>query len=269
MNARETSHGAARAVEWEFGQSTYAAVLADVPTTLFSYWADTAHHEFPGIARDGSFFAQAAEGLMMFFDCVAAAGRMCGLPSRAADSVWHAWTRMDEVGLHRFTVRHFGRMIPHVDKAHMQDMGRALAACLVQGRRRTGRPVGGTSLPRLFALDAQLGMPHGFGYRVIGGLVACSLLDELGNPVDSVSFPASLTPKALRFSGLISQAEYEEAAFPAGTCGSTAASANRSFDGSGHNVVLDGDSGGGDSDSAGGDGDGSCGGGCGGGGCGS
>lgn len=266
MNVREPRNAMAGVVAWEFAQSTYAPVLADVPPTLFSYWAGTAHHEFPAIPRDASFYAQATEGLMMFFDCVAAAGRMCGLPSRAADSVWHAWTRMDAPSLERFCVKHFGRPIPHVGKARMkEDMGRALAACLVQGRRRTGRAVGGASLPKLFSLDAQLGMPYGFGYRMIGGLVACSDLDEFGNPTGAVTFPASLSPKALHFSGLISQAEYEQAAYPGRVHEPRSAAANRSSNGVDQCIGLDGDGASGDSDGAS-----ACGGECGGGGaCGS
>lgn len=210
MNVRETP----RAVEWEFAQSTYAAVLADVPAALFSHWAQTAHEEFPGIPRNAAFFALAAEGLMMFFDCVAAAGKTCALPSRAADSVWNAWSRMDAAGLEGFCIRHFGRSIPHVERGRMQDgeMGRALAVCLVQARRRASQPAAGSHLPRLFSLDSQLDMPRGAGYRIIGGLVACSVLDELGSLEDKVGFPAELTPHALYFAGLVSEAEYDEAA---------------------------------------------------------
>jgi hypothetical protein len=207
MNVRETPRAAARSLEWEFAQSTYAPVLADVPAALFPHWAQTAHGEFPGIPRDASFFAQSAEGLMMFFDCVSAAGRTCALPSRAADSVWHAWVGLDPDGLDRFCIHHFGRTIPHVEAAQMRGMGRALAVCLVQARRRVSQAAAGTHLPKLFALDGQLGMPHGFGYRVIGGLVACSQLDEFGNPEDRMFFPDALTPHALLVAGLVSEAE--------------------------------------------------------------
>ncbi len=229
MNVREAPRAMARTVEWEFAQSTYAPVLAAIPATLFSCWAQTAHQEFPGIPRDASFYAQAAEGLMMFFDCVSAAGRTCALPSRAADSVWHAWTRMDAAGLERFCIRHFGRAIPHVERARMGDgMGMALAACLVQARRRVSQPAAGPHLPRLFALDTQLGMPRGAGYRVIGGMLACSALDEFGNPEDDVVFPQALTPRALLQAGLISEVEYMAAVRP------------------GEDDVLEGDSGIGD-----------------------
>jgi hypothetical protein len=91
------------------------------------------------------------------------------------------------------------------------EMGRALAVCLVQARRRASQPAAGSHLPRLFSLDSQLGMPGGVGYRIIGGLVACSPLDEFGNPDDRPSFPDELTPHALFLAGLVSGAEYEEA----------------------------------------------------------
>lgn len=259
MNVRETPRAVAHTVEWEFAQSTYAPVLADVPAALFAYWARTAREEFPAILRDASFYAQSAEGLMMFFDCAAAAGRACALPSRAADSVWHAWTRLDAAGLEHFCIRHFGRTIAHVERARMKpgEMAQALAVCLVQARRRASKPAAGPGLPRLFTLDARLGMPRGFGYGVIGGVVACSELDELGQPDGRPSFPQALAPQALLRAGLISEAEYARAGGPVCAPAQTTWSAIASDGG------CDGE---GDGD---GDGGASCSGGsaCGGGGC--
>ncbi|RZA32447.1 MAG: hypothetical protein EOP92_26010, partial [Lysobacteraceae bacterium] len=146
---------------------------------------------------------------MMFFDCVAASGRPCALPSRAADSVWHAWTRMNAADLDRFCILHFGSTIPHLDEARMTgSMGEALAACLVQGRRRASKPAAGTDLPRLFTLDQRLGMPRGFAYGIVGGLVACSNMDELGQPDGRPRFPHALAPQGLLRAGLISNAEF-------------------------------------------------------------
>lgn len=217
MNVREMPRAPAHTVEWEFAQSTYASVLVDVPAALFPYWARSAHQAFPGIPRDASFFAQSAEGLMTFFDCAASAGRACALPSRAADSVWRAWTRLDPAGLDAFCIRHVGRAIPYMERIREGELDRALAVCLVQARRRASQPAAGSHLPRLFGLDAQLGMPGGAGYRVIQGLVARSPLDELGNPEGEADFPASLRPDALRRAGLVSEAEYAEAQY--GACG--------------------------------------------------
>lgn len=249
MNANETPHTTARTGESAFAQPAIESILAEIPPGLFSYWQENAHREFPGIPRDASFYAQSAEGLVMFFDCAAAASRPCALPSRAADAVWHAWTRMDASGLERFCVRHFGKKIPHVERAQMGAMGVALASCLVQARRRASTPPAGPELPRLFTLDGQLGMPNGFGYRVIGGRVACSLLDRLGRPAGRPSFPKALTALALYQAGLITAAEYAEAREAGGSSGDGAA--------------VDGGSDGGC-----GDGGSACGSGCGGG-CGS
>ena len=193
----------------------YAAMRADVPATLFAYWAGTAHHDFPGIARDACFHAQALEALVMYFDCVASAGSPCALPSLAAGSVWHAWTCLDEPGLHRFCMRHVGWPVPHGARARMlADMDRALATCLVVARRRAGLPAAGACLPPLFSLDSRLGMPLGYGYRIIQGRVACSILDEFGNVEDRVSFPSALTPQGLLLAGLVGRDEYEQAALP-------------------------------------------------------
>jgi hypothetical protein len=267
MNVRETPRAVARSVEWEFSQSTYAAVLADVPGALFSHWSQTAHEEFPGIPRDASFYAQSAEGLMMFFDCAAAAGRSCALPSRAADSVWHAWTQLDAAGLERFCIRHFGRSIPHIERASMQkgEMGKALAVCLVQARRRAAKPPAGPDLPRLFTLDTRLGMPRGFSYGIIGGVVACSDLDELGQPDGRPSFPNALAPQGLLQAGLISKAEYAKAGGPVRSLTHTTwTTIGCDGDCDGDSVCGDGDNGGGDAGGS------ACGGGCGGGGgCGS
>lgn len=259
MQVREAARDGARSIEREFAQSTYATILADSPPTLFAFWTQHAHGEFPAIPRDASFYAQSLEGLVMFFDCVAAARQPCALPSRAADSVWHAWMRMDASSLERFCMRHFGQKIPHVERAQMGAMGVALATCLVQARRRASQPPAGPGLPRLFTLDHQLGMPGGFAYRVIRGRVACSPLDQLGRPVGRPSFPKALGPLSLYQAGLISEAEYAEARRAQVSSG----------DGGGDIAAGGGDGcgdGGGDGCGDGGSG---CGSGCGGGGCGS
>lgn len=256
MQVREAGHEVAR----EFARSTYAQVLADVPDALFPYWARTSQQEFPGIPRDASFFAQSAEGLMMFFDCAAGSRKTCALPSRAADSVWHAWMRLEEVGLHRFCIRHFGKIIAHVEKAKMgAGMNAALAVCLVHARRRASQPAAGPHLPRLFGLDAQLGMPRGFGYGMVGGMLACSTLDELGNPGTDRRLLRELSPRGLLDAGLISEDEFRKAT---GIVPPEPLMTPSSFD---LDLGLDGDGDGASDDGAAGDGGGACGGG---GGCG-
>jgi hypothetical protein len=192
------------------GTSAYREALADLPVTLYPCWKRRACYEFKGIPQDAFFFALAAEGLLMFFECVARSGKPCALPSKAADSVWHAWAQMSPAGLDKFCLKHFGRTIPHVEAAAMEaQMEDALANCLVQARQLAGLPTAGVGLPQLFALDRKLKMPGGFGYRMVAGQVAFSHMDRHGKPVGDVFYPSRLGPVELLMAGLISQAAYD------------------------------------------------------------
>lgn len=190
-------------------RSPYADALGAVPTALFPYWRKTAPDEFPGIPIDAPFYTRSLEALLMFFDCVANTGRLCGLPSRAADSVWHAWMQMDPDNLAQFCRLHFGRAIPHVESGQMDgDMGVALAACLVEARRLELQQPASPTLPRLFTLDRALRMPLGFDYTIEHGLVACARLDAAGLPSGSAHYPEYLTRHALFAAALISESEF-------------------------------------------------------------
>jgi len=253
----------ARKVRAIVKRSPYTAALGDVPPDLFPYWRKTAPAEFPGIPLQARFYTHALEALLMFFDCVANTGRLCGLPSRAADSVWHAWMQQDPDHLARFCRRHFGRTIPHLESGDMDgQMGAALAACLVESRRLELKRPASPTLSRLFTFDRVLRMPLGFNYTIEHGVVACARLDRAGLPSGPAHYPACLTPYALFDAGLIGEAEYALASVhtqrprerPAdqsgGGCGSLAC------DSSAGDAADSGD---------GGDGGSSCGGGCGGG----
>lgn len=271
----------ARKVRAIVRRSPYADALGAVPPDLFPYWRNTAPDEFPGMPTQAHFYTRSLEALLMFFDCVSNTGRLCGLPSRAADSVWHAWLQMDRDNLEQFCQRHFGRVIPHVEAGQMDgQMGVALAACLLETRRlELQRPVSPT-LTRLFTLDRALRMPLGFNYTIEHGLVACSRLDRAGLPSGPAHFPDYLTPYGLFNAGLISEAEYElgtvlarrhrdnPAGEPGGGCGGIASTtggghAAACTDGASSNSAGDAGDGGSGGSSCGGDGGG--GGGCGGG----
>lgn len=192
------------------GTSAYREAMQDLPLTLYPYWKRTARYEFKGIPQDAFFFTLAAEGLLMFFDCVARSGKPCALPSRAADSVWHAWARMSPSGLDAFCLKHFGRTIPHVEAAAMEaQMEDALANCLVQARQLAALPLAGTGLPPLFALDRKLKMPGGFAYRMVSGQVAFAPMNRHGKPEGDVFFPSRLAPVELLMAGLITQSAYD------------------------------------------------------------
>lgn len=190
--------------------SPYSSALADLPVDLFPYWQRTATLEFKGIPRDAFFFARAAEGLMMFFDCVRRSARPCGLPSKAADSVWHAWAELDPVHLDRFNLRHFGRAIAHVEGAAMPvPMDAALANCLVAARSLDGMPAAGPQVPRLFSLDRRLSMPNGFDYSLERAKVGHRRMSWQGSGQGELFFLDSLTPTMLLAAGLISAGEYD------------------------------------------------------------
>jgi uncharacterized membrane protein YgcG len=191
--------------------SHYRKPLSELPPNLYSYWQRTAAFEFKGIPQDAFFFARAAEGLMMFFDCLRATGLPCGLPSKAADSVWHAWERLDPGHLERFCVAHFGRNFPHTEGADMTlDMDRALANTLVAARELDKLPAAGMNVPRLFSLDRRLRMPGGYAYSVVKGKVAWRPINRRGKGEGEMHYPASLDAPQLFAAGLVSAAAYEE-----------------------------------------------------------
>ncbi len=205
--------------------SPYSAALADLPPGLFRAWQQSAGEAFDGIPCDALFFARAVEGLMMFFDCVKRSGKPCALPSKAADSVWHAWAHFLPASLDEFCLRHFGRRMPHVAAADMtSQMEDALANCLVQARMLEWMPTAGRGLPRLFTLDRRLAMPCGFAYRIVKGQVAFSNMNRAGRPEGDVFYPHTLAPVELLMAGLITYRAFDNYVQRASTGGSASAS---------------------------------------------
>lgn len=231
-----------------YRHSRYRDQLADLPAGLFAHWQRRAIIEFKGIPRDAFFYVRAAEGLMMFFDCVAKSGRPSGLPSKAADSVWHAWEALESQHLEQFCIRHFGRSIPHTEGAEMDlPMDLALANTLVASRALDGLSAGSISVPRLFLLDRKLKMPDGHWYTLASGEVAWRRMGYQGQPVGEFHYPGMFGAAQLLAAGLISQLAYDDSVRQAqrngGSCGSGCGSSASGCDAGG----------------------GSCGGGCGGG----
>ncbi|MBC3911355.1 hypothetical protein [Undibacterium umbellatum] len=244
--------------------SDYRRQLVEIPNAVFLHWQTTAKNEFPGIPSDAVFFTRAAEGLMMFFSCVQRSKQACALPSKAADSVWHAWNDWSSIHLDKFCCKHFGSTIPHVEAEQMaSEMDLALANCLVTAQRAEGSWPGSSSVPRLFALDGKLHMPHDYSYFATSARVGFQNMNSRGVGAGKSTYPESLGAAQLLAAGLISTLAYEEmvkkqaqAANNGSSCGSSGSSSS-----------LDNgscDSGGGSCDGGGS----SCGGGCGGG-CGS
>jgi hypothetical protein len=191
--------------------SPYSVELQDIPDGLFRAWQQSAPGEFEGIPCDALFFARATEGLLMFFDCVKRSGKPCALPSKAADSVWHAWARLSPASLDAFCIKHFGRRMPHMEAADMTaQMEDALANCLVQARMLEWMPTAGAGLPKLFTLDRRVAMPCGFAYRMVKGQVAFSNMNRAGRPEGDVFYPGMLAPVELLMAGLITQRAFDD-----------------------------------------------------------
>ena len=244
-----------------YSRSAYSVQLCDLPDDLYTYWRASAALEFKGIPRDAFFFVRAAEGLMEFFDCVSRSGQACALPSKAADSVWHAWSRLAPSHLERFCIRHFAQPIAHVEAIDMHEpMGTALGACLVMARRIEGRAPAASNVPRLFSLDRRLRMPFGFAYTSDAGRLAFRDMDGHGCPEGYLSFPLALHAPQLFAAKLVTRAEYVPYA-------PVRAQPGRNNDGGGVSCAsassrcADSDSGGDGGDGGGGGGGGSCGGG--------
>jgi hypothetical protein len=160
---------------WRVRTSPHRTALQDLPSGLEPAWHHSAPHEYQGIPTDAFFFACAAEGLMDFFDAATQSGKPCALPSDAADSVWHAWLRWDPIGLERFCRKHFGAVVPHVEREGLGAgaLLHTFAACHGLARRRL-------RLPRLFGLDARLRMPGGHGYWMRWGEIVYARVGEQG-----------------------------------------------------------------------------------------
>jgi hypothetical protein len=243
--------------------------LRDMPPGLYEYWARTAPNEFKGIPTDAFFYVHASDALLTFFECIQRSNRPCALPSRAADSVWHAWMRHAPKHLDAFCQRHYGQRIPHVEAANMKKgMAKPMAMCLVTARTMDRLDLAGPNVPRLFATDRKLRMPFGSAYRVQRGHIVYSPINRHGQVLPQTHILPGTDPEFLLAAGLIAQGDYERwlarcqdtGGSDWGTSGSSCGSSGDSGGGD-----LGCDSGGSDGDSGGSDGGSSCGSSCGGG----
>lgn len=191
--------------------SDYKRQLVDIPNGVFLHWQAKAKYEFPGIPCDAIFFARATEGLMMFFDYVSRNKQACALPSKAADSVWHAWNSWSSINLDNFCLKHFKRTIPHVEAEQMaSEMDAALATCLITAQLAEGSVPGSSSVPRLFALDRKLHMPLGYSYFGTTARIGFQNMSARGVGVGKSTYPESFDAPQLLAAGLISTLAYEE-----------------------------------------------------------
>lgn len=191
-----------------------ATVAADqIPASVRFAWAHHAPDECPGLAVDDATWLRCTLGLAQFFEaCRLQRGQgACALPSKAADSVWHAWLALDPAGLAGWQQRFFGREVAHRDA---EALGAPLDDCLartwVGSCRSEGLDLLGPRLPLLFALDGLLQLPAGWTYRFEKGHLVHRQNDGFGRPGGSAVAHAAVAGPSLVALGLISQAELTE-----------------------------------------------------------
>ena len=120
---------------------------------------DKLRQEFP----DERHVSIAIEGLREWYlACLAAAGQMLAMPSRAVDIAWHEMILMTRE-YHRFCDRAFGHYLHHSPDAVMDvPMHDSLARTLAVLERQSPSIPG---VPLLFAVDEELGIEDGFFWR--------------------------------------------------------------------------------------------------------
>lgn len=136
-----------------------------LPAGLRQVWLSYAADECPSLPQSERDWVLASTGLMQFFLAAARVDGPCALPSRAADTVWHAWLRWDASALAAFQREWLGREVPHLEEPRLPGpldhaLSRCYAACC---RQEQLNPLDGR-LPLVFELDGRLRMPGGWHY---------------------------------------------------------------------------------------------------------
>lgn len=188
-----------------------ATVAAEqVPPTIRAAWAQQAPDTFPGLAVDDAAWLRCSLGLAQFFEACRLQREQgpCALPSKAADSVWHVWLKLDPAGLASWQERYFGRVVEHRE-AH--GLGAPLDDCLartwVGACRSEGQSLLGPQLPQVFELDSLLRLPTGWAYQHKRGALVHRQIDGLGQPSGAAFTHASVAAAGLVALGLVSEAE--------------------------------------------------------------
>jgi len=181
-----------------------------IPPAVRTAWVQQAPEEFPGLAVNDGAWLRCSLGLAQFFEACRLQREQgpCALPSKAADSVWHAWLKLDPAGLADWQQRYFGRVVEHRESA---DLGAPLDDCLartwVGACRSEGHSPLDRCLPLLFALDGLLRLPTGWAYRHEKGALVHRQIDGFGQPGGDAFVHAAVAAGGLAALGLVSEAE--------------------------------------------------------------
>lgn len=183
---------------------------AQIPPAVRAAWAHHAPDEFPGLRVDDGAWLCCSLGLAQFFEACRLQREQgpCALPSRAADSVWHVWLKLDLAGLTDWQQRYFDRVVEHRESA---DLGAPLDDCLarawVGACASEGLSPLGPRLPLLFALDSLLRLPTGWAYGYERGELVHRQIDGFGQPGGIAVTHTAIAAGGLLALGLVSQAE--------------------------------------------------------------
>lgn len=128
-------------------------------------------YAFPGTLRaklretftDDRQVAIALEGLREWYlVCLAARGRMLGMPSKAVDIAWHEMILMTRE-YHHFCDSAFGTYLHHTPESEMEVPMRSSLATTLALVESQGLMVAG--VPLLFAVDQQMDIEDGFAWQ--------------------------------------------------------------------------------------------------------
>ena len=190
-----------------------AALAAEaIPESIRMAWVQGAAQDCPGLRTDPAAWVIASTALAQFFEVcrLQADGQPCGLPSRAADSIWHVALAAQPTALQDWQQRHFGRVVEHRPDAELgAPMDQALARTWVWACRSEGRAPHSSGVPLLFAADRRLAAPGGWSYEFDPKRCAVGHrdLNPQGRPVGAVHFQPALAVSALLAAGLLTGQE--------------------------------------------------------------
>jgi hypothetical protein len=206
--ARRVENGRAQELRKRCPPATVAA--AQIPPAVRAAWVHHAPDEFPGLATDDAAWLRCSLGLAQFFEaCRLQSGQgACALPSKAADSVWHVWLKLDPAGLSDWQQRFFDRVVEHREAGQLgAPLDDCLARAWVGACASEGLSPLGPRLPLLFALDGLLRLPAGWAYGYEQGLLVHRQIDGFGRPGDIKVAHAAMAAGGLLALGLVSEAE--------------------------------------------------------------
>lgn len=163
-----------------FSLSDIIEMYADVPSFVWTDWRYSGPAEFEGMVINSRHRIASFIGLMVYFWMVKKAGGQTMLPSRAADSLWHAWLRASPMTLASFQSKYFGSAIQHLEENRVLSQGHSTHDALANTWRfaRCTEKCGPTNIPYLFELDHCLSFYSGWSYRYAEGAIQMAVIGD-------------------------------------------------------------------------------------------